>query len=159
MSFTINKITDTDLDWVKEVFQGWGADFIVSRGKKKYPEQLEGFYAVDDNDKKVGLVTFEIIGDQCEVVTLDAFVKFQGIGTILLNRVVDIAKSRQCLRVWLITLNDNLEAIRFYQKRGMTIAAVHLNALEESRRIKPTIPLIGQHGIPLRDEIEFEILL
>jgi hypothetical protein len=59
----------------------------------------------------------------------------------------------------LITTNDNLNALRFYQKRGLALVAVHRNALEESRRIKPEIPLIGSDGIPLRDEIELEIML
>ena len=55
--------------------------------------------------------------------------------------------------------NDNLEALRFYQTRGLVLAAIHCNALERSRRIKPEIPLVGKHGIPLRDEIELEMLL
>ena len=58
-----------------------------------------------------------------------------------------------------ITTNDDLDAIRFYQRRGWTITAVHVNALAESRKIKPSIPEIGNYGIPLRDEIEFELVL
>jgi hypothetical protein len=59
----------------------------------------------------------------------------------------------------LITTNDNVAALRFYQKRGFTLAALHKNALEQSRRLKPQIPLLGLDGIPLRDEIELEIFL
>jgi ribosomal protein S18 acetylase RimI-like enzyme len=70
-----------------------------------------------------------------------------------------MAREVGCKRLWLITTNDNLHALRFYQRRGMHIAAVHVNALEESRRIKPEIPLMGMDGIPLRDEIELEIML
>lgn len=69
------------------------------------------------------------------------------------------AVSENCFRLWLITTNDNLAAIGYYQKRGFSLVAVHRNALEEARKIKPTIPLIGIDGIPLRDEIELEILL
>lgn len=158
-SFTIRPVTDADRAWVLEIARGWGADFVVSRGRKIYPAKIEGFYAVDQAEKRVGLATFEITGDQCEVVTLDAFDKFRGVGTALLDRVRDEMRPCGVRRMWLITTNDNLDAIRFYQRRGWTIAAVHVNALAESRKIKPSIPEIGSHGIPLRDEIEFELLL
>jgi len=157
MRFTIKRVTDAERDWVLEVARGWGADFIVSCGRKIYPAEIEGFCAVDESDEKVGLVTFEVAGDQCEVVTLDAFRKREGIGTALLDEVRREVAKRGCRRMWLITTNDNLDAIRFYQRRGWTIAAVHVNALAESRRIKPSIPLVGNYGIPLRDEIEFEL--
>ena len=105
------------------------------------------------------MISFELISDQCEIVTLDAFEKFRGVGTALIQKVIDEVKQQSCKRIWLVTLNDNLEAIRFYQKRGFTIAAVHVNALKRSREIKPQIATIGRYGIPLRDEIEFEMLL
>jgi hypothetical protein len=76
-----------------------------------------------------------------------------------MKKVEEVARKRGCRRLWLIATNDNLDAIRFYQRRGMTIAAVHANALAHSRKLKPSIPETGQHGIRLRDEIEFEMLL
>jgi ribosomal protein S18 acetylase RimI-like enzyme len=159
MKFTVKRVEEIDKPWVLEIVRGWGADFIVSRGRKIYPTEIDAYYAEDENGERVGLVTYEITDFQCEVVTLDAFTKFSGIGTALLNAAAEDARSRGCKRLWLITINDNLDAIRFYHKRGMTIAAVHVNALEESRRIKPAIPKIGMHGIPMRDEIEFEMWL
>lgn len=159
MDTSICPVTEADHDWLLEIIRGWGADFIVSRGRKVYPTEIEGFYATDETGTRLGLVTFEIIGDQCEVVTLDAFVKFSGLGTRLLEKAKEVAIERGCRRLWLITTNDNLDAIRFYQRRGMTIAAVHINALACSRKLKPSIPETGQHGIALRDEIEFEMLL
>ncbi len=156
MNINVHPTTAADLEWVEEVFWSWGADFVVTRGRKVYPTDTEGFYAADTSGDRVGLVTYQVTGDQCEIVTLDAFVKFRGIGTALMDRVAETVRQRGCRRLWLITTNDNLDAIRFYQKRAFTIAAVHVNSLEESRRLKPVIPKIGQHGIPLRDEIEFE---
>ncbi|MEW5718069.1 MAG: GNAT family N-acetyltransferase, partial [Chloroflexota bacterium] len=82
-----------------------------------------------------------------------------GIGSALIDAVKLRARQAGCKRLWLITTNDNLTALRFYQKRGFTLAALHRNALEESRKIKPEIPLVGEHGIPLRDEIELEMML
>jgi hypothetical protein len=52
-----------------------------------------------------------------------------------------------------------LNALGFYQKRGFEIVAVYCGAVNESRKRKPSIPLIGYNNIPLRDEIELEINL
>jgi RimJ/RimL family protein N-acetyltransferase len=73
--------------------------------------------------------------------------------------VKEVARQHGCQRVWLITTNDNLNALRFYQKRGFELVAVHRRAIDEARKIKPEIPLIGEYGIPIRDEIELEIAL
>jgi len=159
MDFRVAEITAAERDWVLEVVRGWGADFVVTRGRKVYPTEIDGFFASDAGGRRVGLVTFEIIGDQCEIVTLDAFTRFSGIGSVLIDRVRRAAQRAGCRRLWLITTNDNLEAIRFYQRRGFAIAAVHVGALDQSRKLKPQIPLIGQFGIPLRDEVEFEMWL
>lgn len=64
-----------------------------------------------------------------------------------------------CRRLWLVTCNDNLKALGFYQKRGFCLTALHRNVLEVSRKLKPEIPQIGMDGIPLRDEIEMELIL
>jgi len=159
MKFTIHRKHETDNGWILKIVRGWGADFIVTRGRCVYPTEIEGFYATADDGRKTGLVTYEVIGDQCEIVTLDAFEKFSGVGTALIEAVIENLRSRKVNRLWLITTNDNLDAIRFYQRRGFTIAAVHVNALAASRKLKPTIAEIGQHNIPLRDEIEFEMML
>jgi N-acetylglutamate synthase-like GNAT family acetyltransferase len=156
---SIRQATESDYDWITEVVRGWGDDFIVSRGRKRYPARLDGLIAVDEKGENVGLATYEIIEDQCELVTLDAFRKFKGIGTRLLQAVAGVARERGCRRLWLITTNDNLDAIRFYQRRNMSIATVHTGALNASRKLKPSIPMVGMHGIPLRDEIEFEMTL
>jgi GNAT superfamily N-acetyltransferase len=76
-----------------------------------------------------------------------------------MNAVVDEARKQNCERVFLATTNDNLHALRFYQKRGFELVAVHRGAVNESRKIKPGIPLIGNDGIPIRDEIELEMNL
>ena len=159
MSFKIKRVIETDKEWVLEVVMGWGADFIVSRWRKVYPTEIDGFYAEDKKGERVGLITYEFNGDQCEIVTLDAFRKFNGIGTALMEKVKVDVKQRGGKRFWLITTNDNLDAICFYQRWGMTIAAIHINAIEISRKIKPSISLIGMYGIPIRDEIEFEMML
>jgi hypothetical protein len=59
--------------------------------------------------------------------------------------------------MWLVTTNDNLEALRFYQRRGFVLSALRAGAVDEARReLKPMIGRVGNFGIPIRDEIELE---
>ncbi len=155
----IRQLTKSDQSWVGSFIESrWGSRRVVTRGNLLYPEKLDGFVVVEKN-KRVGLLTYRILDGECEVVTLDSLVEGQGVGSSLLNAARDLAVSNRCRRLWLITTNDNLHALGFYQKWGLQIAALHRNALEESRKLKPEIPMIGKNGIPLRDEIELEILL
>lgn len=160
MSISVRALTKSDREWVTQVYlQYWGADFIVTRGRCVTPAEIEGFYAVDNRDDRIGLLTYQITGDECEIISLDAFVQWIGVGTALMRAVTKAAASSGSKRIWLITTNDNLDAMRFYQRRDFHLVAVHVNALEASRRLKPSIPAIGCFGIPLRDELEFEMLL
>ena len=136
----------------------WGSNRVVSKGRMFDPSELEGFAAVAD-EKVVGLVTFRVERDECEVVTLNSLSEGTGTGSSLLNAVRDTAIKARCRRLWLITTNDNLSALRFYQKWGLRITAIYPNALERSRMLKPEIPLLGKEGIPIRDEIELEMIL
>ena len=120
--------------------------------------RLPGF-ACDEGGALVGLATFELRGGECELVTLDALRPGAGIGSALLAAVAEEAARRRARRLWLITTNDNLTAIRFYQRRGMRLVAVHAGAVDEARQIKLSIPMTGEHGIPIRDELEFELVL
>ncbi len=112
-----------------------------------------------ENDTVIGAITWNRAGDEIEIVTLDSWREDQGVGTALLNRAIDSAKKSDVRRAWLITTNDNIRAIRFYQKRGWDLMAVHRDAVREARKLKPTIPELGDHGIPIRHELEFELYL
>jgi GNAT superfamily N-acetyltransferase len=152
----IRRLTEDDLPRLREFWtENWGANFVVAHGESIRFDQVEGFLFGDWD----GLLTFQIRGDECEVVSLDSLKEGQGIGTALIESVVEEAKSRNCRRLFLITTNDNLHALGFYQRRGFELVAIHRGAVNESRKIKPSIPLIGENGIPLRDEIELEMLI
>ena len=112
-----------------------------------------------EGDDVAGLVTYHIVGGACEVVTIDAVREHRGTGTALLEAVHEVARKAGCSRTWLVTTNDNVEALRFYQRRGFELVAVHRGALEAARRLKPEIALVGNYGIPIRDEIELEYRL
>jgi N-acetylglutamate synthase-like GNAT family acetyltransferase len=156
--YQIHSITSKDRPWIAQVLtEHWGSAQVVSRGRVHEADQLPGFIAVQEN-QPAGLVTYHLDGDQCEITSLDSLVESIGIGTALIGAVESVARCAGCRRLWVITTNDNIHAIRFYQKRGFHLVAVHPNAIQRSRELKPSIPLIGSHGIPIRDEVEFEIL-
>jgi DNA-3-methyladenine glycosylase I len=93
------------------------------------------------------------------LVTLDALQEGRGVGSALLTAVVEQAGREGCRRLWLVTTNDNLAALRFYQRRGLRIVVVRRCAVDEARRVKPSIPLTGHDGIPIHDEVELELPL
>jgi ribosomal protein S18 acetylase RimI-like enzyme len=156
--FSLRPLDDNDRDWVSAfTVEHWGADYVVAHSEVYRPEELPGLVAVGPSGEVLGLVTFSIRHDQCEVVTLNSVAERIGVGTALLEAVRELAFANGCSRVWLITTNDNLSAIGFYQRRGFDLVAVHRGALRESRRLKPSIPLVAPNGIPLTDEIELEI--
>ena len=119
---------------------------------------VEGIAAMD-GDEIVGLITYRVSGDTCEITSLDSLREGQGNGTALLEQVIAIAREMNCLKVSLITTNDNIHAIQFYQKRGFDLVRLHKDSIQQARVLKPEIPLIGSNGIPITDELEFEMLL
>jgi ribosomal protein S18 acetylase RimI-like enzyme len=145
--------------WLGEHLElAWGGTTIVSRGREHDASALPALVATD-GDALVGLATYELDGDACQLVTLEAFRQWDGIGSALLAAVAEHARAHGCRRLWLITTNDNLAALRFYQRRGLRLVAVRPGAIDAARRIKPGIPQIGNHGIRVSDELELELPL
>lgn len=156
--FEIQPFSDDLRDWARELLtEHWGSVEVVAKGRPHRADELPGFVALVDSHP-VGLLTYRIEANGCEIVTLNSLRERQGIGSALVKAVQEAALSAGVNRLWLITTNDNLEALRFYQKMGFVVAACHVGAVENSRRLKPSIPLIGKHGIPIRDEIELQLL-
>ena len=150
-------LRDGEREWlVAHLREAWAGPVIVSRGRKRDGGMLDAIVCVN-GPEIVGVATFEEDGGELELVTLDALVRGVGAGSALLEAAAAIGRQRGCRRLWLVTTNDNLDALRFYQRRGMRIAAVWPGAIDEARRLKPAIAAIGHHGIPIRDEIELEL--
>ena len=159
MTSNLRRLTPADLPRLRQFWiEHWGGEEMITRGNIFRPEQLDGF-VVEDQNEWVGLITFFIKDNECEVTSLDSLRERKGIGTWLIDKAIEVARARKCNRLFLITTNDNLHALGFYQKRGFEIVTVYRGAVNESRKRKPSIPLVGMDGIPLRDEIELEIKL
>ena len=145
--------------WITERLHGWwGSTLIVTARGSWETTQLPALVAVDE-DELAGVATFEISDAACQLVTLNAARPGRGVGSALLAAVANHAGAVGCERLWLTTTNDNLGALRFYQRRGLRITAVHRGSVDAARAIKPTIPLVGDHQIELGDELELELRL
>ena len=154
MTVRVRALTDHDRAWAREVVEDrWGSHVVVAHGEVFEPATLEGFVA-EDRDARVGLLTYRADGDACEIVTVDAFEGRGGIGTALMDAVLSLDHRR----TWLVTTNDNAPAQRFYERLGFRLVAIREGELERSRELKPEIALLGVGGVPIRDELEYELL-
>ncbi|MFP4877583.1 GNAT family N-acetyltransferase [Mammaliicoccus sciuri] len=133
----------------------WGDDeMVVSSGTYQLSD-LPGFVAYDETEI-IGVITYKIRNDQIEIISLDSFRENVGIGSHLLKKLEEISEEKDITNISVITTNDNLNALKFYQKRGYSITKVIPNAVEKARKQKPSIPQFAENGIPIRDEIVLE---
>jgi len=145
-----------DKEWIKKVLDdAWSSTRIVSRGVIHQADDLQGIIA-ERGEEKIGLLTYNIVDTDFEVVTLNSLKKREGVGTALIRRAEEIARSKGCTRIWVVTTNDNSDALEFYKNLSFQIAVIHRNSIEASRKLKPEIPLVGTNGTPITDEIELE---
>lgn len=136
----------------------WGGVELValSLGGVVDASRLPGWLAERDGEV-VGLLTYLTSGDVVELVTINAFTG-GGVGAALLEALVEEVRG-SAAKVRVTTTNDNTRALRFYQRAGFRLTALRPGAVDESRRLKPQIPVLGHDGIPIRDELELEMEL
>jgi len=151
---TVIPIQQLPQDDVLQFFkEHWGStEMVISSGIYDC-SKLDGFAYVDDQNTILGLVTYIIRVEECEIISLDSIVEGKGIGSLLVQAVEQKVFEQGYTMITLITTNDNLHALKFYQKRGYHLVEIIQNAVEQARAYKPEIPLIGNDGIPIRDEI------
>lgn len=154
---SIRPLTDPDRAWVRAWMRArWGSERMALRGQIVLMDELPGLAAELDG-AVVGLLTYRLDGAECEIMSLDSLREGRGVGGALVDAVIELARAAGCARLTLVTTNDNLNALRFYQKRGFRLVALHPGAVDAARQtLKPEIPLLGENGIPIHDEIELE---
>jgi ribosomal protein S18 acetylase RimI-like enzyme len=149
----IVEITEAHRNVLRSLFiREWGSCDMVSRGEIHQMDQLPGFLFMKDECIK-GIITYHVADNECEIVSLDSFEENIGIGSQLLEKVID-QSVKHGWKLWLITTNDNTRALHFYQKRGFDMTNVYWNAVDLARKMKPEIPLQTEDGIPIKHEIE-----
>ena len=160
MALDVRDLEATDHAWARRLIGGHqGGDHRVARlGELLDPTEQEGIVAELDG-RPVGLLTVHESDRGLEVLTLHSEVRGMGAGTRLLETALRVAGASHAPRLWLVTTNDNLDAVRWYLRRGLTVAQVHAGAVDADRAsIKPTIPANNpENGIPIRDLIELEL--
>ncbi len=134
----------------------WSGPMLVSLGSAYDSHLLPGFVAIGEG-ALLGFALYRMEGDACEVSALLSLIQGEGVGTKLLDRVKQEAAEKGCTRLWLVTTNDNTSAIRFYQSYGFSIKVIHTNAMDRVRQMKKGLPMIGENGIPLAHELEFDL--
>jgi N-acetylglutamate synthase-like GNAT family acetyltransferase len=151
--FSIRPTSEDDRSFIRDfIKEHWGGEEVIVHNETYLPADLPGFLCIQEG-VPVGLITYHLQGNACEIVSLDSLERERGIGSALIESVAGVAREADCDNLWLVTTNDNLNALGFYQKRGFQLTAVIPGAVNESRKRKPGIPLIGENGIPITDEI------
>jgi ribosomal protein S18 acetylase RimI-like enzyme len=153
----VRRIDGEDRAWLRETLrEGWGDEAMTAHGEVFYPADHDGFVA----DGRAGVVTYRVAGDACEITLIESYEPGSGVGTALLEAVIAEARAAGCSRVWLVTTNDNERAQRWYAARGFEVTEVRRGAVDEARRtLKPTIPALGEGGLPITDEVEMSVAL
>jgi ribosomal protein S18 acetylase RimI-like enzyme len=117
---------------------------------------LPGFGAWLD-DHLVGVATYDPDpdGGRAELAAIAVLRnrRLGGIGGALIEAVADAVTAAGGAELWLVTTNDNVDALRLYQRRGFRLSRLEPGGVERARELKPAIPLIGSYGIPMRDEL------
>jgi len=158
--YAINTASKTDFEWIKELYtRTWSGDICVSRGKVQKVDDFTGGFVAETGGQNTGFITYTVTGPEVEITGMVSLKENSGIGSALVKAVIEMAKKHKLKKVCLVTTNDNLNGIGFWQKRGFKLVKVYPGSMEFVRKIKPAVPLIGENGIPLRDELELEMIL
>ncbi len=158
--YTLRPITSADKAVVTPILvREWGATEVValSIGGIVDAATLPGWLAEQDGEV-VGLLTYLVRDDVAELVTINAFAG-GGVGSALLDELISHCRSAGVRTIRLTTTNDNTRALRFYQRAGFRLTALHVDAVTEARKQKPQIPERGLDDIPIRDELELTMEL
>ncbi|HSK94157.1 MAG TPA: GNAT family N-acetyltransferase [Candidatus Angelobacter sp.] len=159
MTLDVRDFGPADHDWASGLLSAYGGGVpqMARLGELLDPLQHEGIVAEQDG-RPVGLLTVSESERGLEVLTLHSQVEGVGAGSRLLETALRVAVASGAPRLWLLTTNDNLRAIRWYLRRGMRVAAVHDGGVAPDRTIKPQIPERNpDNGIPIRDYVELEL--
>ena len=153
----IRDAVDADRDWIRvKLVESWGSSLVALRGALIDPATLPALIYGENE----GVLHHRALDDLTyEIVTLEAFRQWRGVGTALVERVAELARERGFRELAVVTTNDNLDALRFYQARGFRLFALRAGAVDRARTLKPEIAPNGNYGLPIRDELELRLAL
>jgi len=145
-----------DRSWVDQCCRrAFGSAVVAAGGRLLEPGSLPGLVAWEEG-RRLGCLAYSPEPGGAEVVLLAADPPGHGAGSALLAALEALGRTCGWERLWLLTTNDNTPALRFYQRRGWDLVALHRDAVAHDRRLNPEIPAVGHGGIPLRHALELE---
>jgi ribosomal protein S18 acetylase RimI-like enzyme len=144
------------IDYLK---REWGSTLIVLREGEIFDLQDEEGFIAYDGVNVIGLITYRKTGHICEILSINSNIENHGLGTSLTEKVRECAQLNKCHLLRVITTNDNLRALGFFQKRGFRLVKLYVNAMDYVRKVKSDVPLKGENNIPLNDELELEMYI
>ncbi len=152
---------EADRAWLRShLDEHWGGALQAYGGELVDAAGAAGFIATASGGAPAGILLYRPIARGWEIVLLEAFAPGGGVGTALVAACAAGARAAGALCLDVVTTNDNLRALRFYQRRGFRLTALRPGAVDEARRSrKPGIPKIGEEGIPMRDELVLSLAL
>lgn len=155
---TVRRVEPADRPWLHEALDArWGGPWQAYGGELVDAAGADGFVALDPAGCRAGFLLQRSIATGQEIVVLEALVPGEGVGTALVEACVAAARAAGVTRLTVVTTNDNLRALGFYQRRDFRLAALRPGAVDAARRdLKPAIPETGEDGLPIRDEIVLE---
>jgi len=152
----VRPVGPNDRAWIESfIRERWGGDVVIARDTEWRPAELPGFVAEMDG-QPAGLLTFDPDGalGTLEIVTVDSIIERRGVGGALIDAVVAEAGRSGHREVRVVTTNDNLRGLAFYQRNGFRLTQLRPGAVDRTRLRKPSIPEVAANGIPIRDELE-----
>jgi len=152
-AISVEPLQSSDRAWLGDLWRrAWGGDVQTSNGRQHHVSQVDGVVAWRQG-QRVGAATFVRHGERAELVTLNVEPRGQGLGSVLLQAWEAHVREAGALAAELVTTNDNLDALRLYQRHGYRLIALGAGAVDRARREKPAIPRYGEYGIALHDEL------
>ena len=122
----IEKIDNVNRWLIDEfIINHWFTTKMIVRGKEIDMTDTDGFYVIE-RDEIVALITYIIYDESMEIMSLDSLNENKGIGTLLLEQVIEEAKKIGCKKIVLITTNDNIRGLEFYQRRGFVFSNIYI---------------------------------
>ena len=159
MSFDVKNIGLEERQKINNfILKRWFSLEMILRGKIVDLKNINGFY-MENGNNIIGLITYIIIDFSLEIISLDSVYENKGIGSLLINKIKAFANECNLKNIIVITTNDNLRALGFYQKKGFILNKVFFDSIKQARKLKPEIPIKNKNGILIRDEIELKLSL
>lgn len=133
----------------------FGSGRVVSLGRVHDTGVLPGLVALVAGEP-VSFLLYAVRDEDCEIVALVSVLPCRDVARSLVDSLTDRCAGLGVKRIVLVMTNDNLSAQAFYAACGFLLVATHAGAADRARALKPEIPHVGEDGVPISDELEYE---